>query len=210
MAAAADSSDVLIRRVRPSDRDELAAFYAALSPESRRARFLGTSAGLSASQSRSFCTPDHQHAEGFVALAPAATGAATVVGHLCLEPVGEGRLELAVAVVDTWQGHGIGRTLFEAALDWARQRRCTEIVASAYADNGRVLRLLSSAPHSPRISVADAGVVNVSIPLVGELPAAWQKVPGRRSPAPARGRAANSRCRVFWRRTRRPAPDAAG
>jgi acetyltransferase len=209
MAAAADLTDVLIRRVRPSDRDELAAFYAALSPASRRARFLGTSAGLSASQSRSFCTPDHQHAEGFVALAHAGAAAA-LVGHLCLEPIGERQVELAVAVADGWQGHGTGRKLFESALDWARRRRCSGIVASAYADNGRVLRLLSSAPHPARISVADAGVVNVLIPLVGELPAAWQNVPGRRSPAPARGRAAKSRCRVFWRRTRRPAPDAAG
>jgi GNAT superfamily N-acetyltransferase len=204
--AAADHAAVEIRRVRPSDGEALAGFYAALSAESRRARFLGTSAGLSDSQSRSFCTPDHQHAEGFVALS--ADG--QLVGHLCLEPMGEGRVELAVAVADEWQGGGIGRALFETALDWARRFRSTAIVASAYADNGRVLRLLSSAPYPARISLADAGVVSVTVPLVGELPAAWQHVPAARSPARERASSARSRCRVFWRRTRRPARDAAG
>jgi GNAT superfamily N-acetyltransferase len=196
---------VEIRRIRPSDRDALTAFYGALSAESRRARFLGPTAGLSDSLSRSFCTPDHRHAEGFVALAP--TG--RLIGHLCLVPTGPSRMELAVAVADDWQGRGVGRALFEAALGWARRQGCTEVVASAYADNGRVLRLLSSAPYPASVSAVEAGVVNVSIPLVSELPRAWQNVPA--ASRPRRGRAgARGRCRVFWRRKRLPVRGAAG
>ncbi|HEY7599187.1 MAG TPA: GNAT family N-acetyltransferase, partial [Candidatus Limnocylindrales bacterium] len=157
------------------------------------------------------CTPDHAHAEGFVALAPDGR----LAGHLCLEPAGAGRVELAVAVADEWQRRGIGRALFEAALDWAHRQRLAEIVASAYADNGPVLRLLSSAPYPATVSPAEAGTVNVTIPLVAPLPSAWRLVPApggrtrrrgsRRAAAPARGR-----CRVFWRRTPPPARGAAG
>ena len=208
MARTAKAADLTLRRVRPSDGAALSAFYAGLSAESRRSRFLGPASGVSDALSRSFCTPDHSHAEGFVALA--ADGA--LVGHLCLEPLDESRLELAVAVADEWQGRGIGRALFEAALGWARQRRYREVVASAYADNGRVLRLLSSAPFAAQVSPAGAGVVNVTLPLAGELPASWQRLPpaaararrGRRS-GPARGP-----CRVFWRRTQPPVRGAAG
>ncbi|HWH37862.1 MAG TPA: GNAT family N-acetyltransferase [Candidatus Limnocylindrales bacterium] len=196
-------SPVTVRRVRPSDQSGLRDFYAALSAESRRARFLGLSPGLSEAQSLSFCTPDHMHGEGFVALADD-----RIVGHLCLEPWGEQALELAVAVADDCQGQGIGRRLFEAAVLWAQQRGALALVASAYADNARVLRLLSSAPHQPVVRGPDAGVVTVTIPLQGPLPKSWRRpeaLPAGRSAGRARGP-----CHVVWRRRRPPVRDAAG
>ena len=202
-ARVADGADVVIRRVRPSDQRPLADFYAGLSPESRRARFLGIIPGLTPSQSLSFCTPDHQHGEGFVAVA-----GDRLVGHLCLEPNGAGSLELAVAVADEWQGRTIGRRLFEAALAWARGHGCRTIVATAYADNLRVLRLLSSAPLPPTVRGPEAGVVTVTIPLSGALPQPWRKVV--RPQRPQRLVSATSPCRVVWRRRRPPVRDAAG
>jgi acetyltransferase len=207
---------VAIRRVRPADSAALQAFYAHLSPDSRRARFLGTCAGLSERQAMSFCTLDHQHAEGFVAFAGAGTGDQQLVGHLCLEPSGEQRLELAVAVADEWQGRGIGRTLFERALRWAQEHGTVEIIATAYADNVRVLRLLSSAPHAPTISGSDAGVVTVTIPLVASLPTVCslptvsQRVPRAAQRTKALTGRARRRCRVSWRRRQPPVRGAGG
>jgi GNAT superfamily N-acetyltransferase len=197
-----------IRRVRPSDWMKLREFYALLSPDSRRARFLGSGAGLSDAQSLSFCTPDHVHGEGLVALA-----GERLVGHLCLEPCDAEQLELAVAVSDDCQGRGVGRRLFEAALSWASRGGFRSIVATAYADNARVLRLLSSAPHGAVIRGPDAGVVTVDVPLVQPLPQPWRKVAGRkqaqrRSGTPA-APAARRRCRVVWRRRRPPERAAA-
>ncbi|MEX2548122.1 MAG: GNAT family N-acetyltransferase [Chloroflexota bacterium] len=164
-----------IRRVRPFDGEALAEFYSRLSPESRRARFLGCgAAGIAGQAARTFCTPDHIHEEGFVALAARPSSSALsepeIVGHLCLVHSGTAVLELGVAVADDHQGRGIGRRLFEAALAWAHDQGCARIVATAFADNARVLRLLSSAPHPPVIEPADGGVVEVVIPLVGQLP----------------------------------------
>ena len=67
--------------------------------------------GPSQAQSVSFCAPDHEHREGFVAVVPRHRRAGErVVGHLCLEPAGGHVVEVAVAVADDLQHHGIGRT----------------------------------------------------------------------------------------------------
>ena len=205
----------IIRHVQPSDQRALLDFYDNLSAESRYERFLGFTRSMGEEAARSFCTPDHMHGEGFVALLkdPMRAGPPRIVGHLCLQPCGDDQLELAVAVADAYQGRGIGRQLFTSALNWAQAHAVERIFASAFADNGRVLRLLSSAPYPPEVSPADSGVVDVTIPLVAEtLPADISAVPvGARRGARA-GHAAKQvsrSCRVVWRGTRRPAHAAA-
>ena len=204
---------VTIRRVRPSDAAALADFYAALSAESRRARFLGYTPGMSPSLSRSFCTPDHMHAEGFVAsLATAAGGEQELVGHLCLEPAGGRSIELALAVADEYQGRGLGRALLEAAVNWGQKHDVQAILASAFADNVRVLRLLSSSPHGARILPARGGVVDVVIPLVAELPHDLFVMP-HSAVRRRQGRLVSTVrpcCRAFWQRRPRPERDAVG
>ena len=208
---------VVVRRVQPADREALQSFYARLSEASRYARFLGFSSGLSDTAARTFCTPDHMHVEGFVALVPEERGEQRLVGHLCLEPAGGPRLELAVAVDDRYQGHGIGRRLMEAALEWAQRHHFEAIIASAFADNARVLSLLSSAPFPAHLAPADGGVVDVVIPLVPELlsdqPAVLTPdlLASLRRRRPHHRPLTASRCsRVVWRGTRPPAHGAAG
>jgi GNAT superfamily N-acetyltransferase len=191
-----------IRRVRPSDAEALRALYASLSAESRRARFLGSTGGPGEKVSRTFCTPDHMHEEGFVAVAPKEQ----LVGHLCLVDVGDSRIELGIVVADEWQGWGIGRRLFEAALEWARDRGVDTILATCFADNWRVLALLSSSEHRPNVTAADSGVVEVEIPLRGPLPRAMSRPP---YPPVPHGNALRRR-RGASPHTRRPGRVAAG
>ncbi len=205
-----NDGDLVVRRIQPSDRELLPDFYASLSPDSRYARFLG-SGNLSDDAVRSFCTPDHMHDEGFVALLRDGDRP-RVVGHLCLEPAGPGRLELAVAVSDAVQGRGIGRRLMVAALEWATARHFEAILATALVGNSRVLRLLTSAPYPAHVAAADSGAVDVVIPLVpellpdrptvlpAELRASSRRVGRRRS----RARTTKSCSRVVWRRIGRP------
>jgi GNAT superfamily N-acetyltransferase len=203
---------VSIRRVHPADQAALRDFYAALSTDSRRARFLGWVRGLSGEQSLTFCTPDHTHAEGFVAVSEQPEDRGAVLGHLCLEPAGKRRLELAIAVADAAQGHGVGRELFRTALDWAVARGYQAVTASCMADNSRVLSLLTSAPNPARIAAADAGVVNVYVPLQEPLPPEWTSAevfaPPRRRHRPVSRLTVP--CRAVWRRTSPPARGAGG
>jgi GNAT superfamily N-acetyltransferase len=199
-----------IRRVHPEDDVALRNFYSRLSPHSRHSRFLGGVSGLSTGQSMTFCTPDHMHAEGFVAISERPSDHGTILGHLCLEPAGRRRLELALAVADAEQGHGIGRALFGTALAWAMEHSYRSIVASCLVSNGPVLSLLSSAPYGDVITTTDAGVVNVTIPLLAPLPEDWTSPPAH-GPRHRRAKARVSLpCHAVWRRGRPPAHVAEG
>ncbi len=206
-----------IRRVHPADQAALVDFYSNLSAETRYARFLGFTRGVSSDLARSFCTPDHIHGEGFVALLgdPMRAGPPRIVGHLCLQPCGDRQLELAIAVADAYQGRGIGRQLMTSALNWAQARGTQQILASAFADNSRVLRLLSSAPYPASVNSVGGGVVDIVIPLVAEDPRSELAAPGERAGKPRAGRSrpaaktVSRSCRVVWRDTRRPARAAA-
>ncbi len=215
--ASAHTDDVVVRRIQPSDRALLPDFYAGLSMDSRYARFLGTG-NLSDEAVRSFCTPDHMHDEGFVALLGEGDRR-RLVGHLCLEPAGPRRLELAVAVSDQMQGRGIGRLLMEAALQWATARQYEAILASALVGNSRVLRLLTSAPYPAHVAAAASGTVDVVIPLVPELlpdgptalPAELRASARRRLRSGRHSAPSTRSCsRVVWRGRRPPARGAGG
>jgi len=161
---------VRIRSIRADDRDELSRFYAALSPESRLARFHAVSRGIGDAAATLLCGPDHEHREGFIAEPAGASsvdpGEARIVGHLCLEPSAPG-FEMAVAVADDWQAQGIGRALLLAAVDWATSHGIERIHASALSSNSAVLGLIASIGRPVRESMSSAGVVQVAMHIGG-------------------------------------------
>jgi GNAT superfamily N-acetyltransferase len=161
---------ITIRPIGPADHDALAAFYGELSEESLWSRFHGVAHGISDGAATVFCGPDHEHREGFVALARGRRGAAPViVGHLCLEPAGADEVELAVAVADRWQGRGVGRALLRAAIAWARCHDVTRLQASMLTTNSAILGLLRSARLPTRLSKPQAGVVTATMELTPAL-----------------------------------------
>lgn len=129
-----------VRRVRPADAAALFGFYEALSPDSRHARFLSFGR-IALDQAERMAAADGIARCGLVIDVPA-TG--EIAGHLCLEPTERAGLEIGIAVGDVWQGHGVGRALLAAGLAWARRQGVPELYGVALADNGRILRLLSS------------------------------------------------------------------
>jgi nucleotide-binding universal stress UspA family protein/GNAT superfamily N-acetyltransferase len=164
------AAGVAIRAIRPGDATALQQFYADLSDDSRRARFLGWSSGLQPWQSRTFCTTDHQHREGFVATLPGPDGGdEEIVGHLCLEPDGDESAELAIAVADRLQRRGIGRGLMAAALDWARRTGTRQLTATAACANSGIFRLLQSLGLEARTTAARSGMCDLAIALQPDL-----------------------------------------
>ena len=163
---ASERGEVRSRAIRPSDERKLQRFYAGLSPESRRTRFFSLSPGLSQAQSRTFCTTDHDHREGFVAVAR--TGPdheERIIGHLCLEPDGAEAAEVAIAVADARQRQGIGRRLLAAGAAWARREHITRLTATMLAGNAPIHGLLASVGLPTRVTYVGAGLSELAIDL---------------------------------------------
>lgn len=151
---------VSIRPIDTTDAEALTSFYAGLSPASRRRRFLGSGAAPTPHQCRRFTEPGHA---GFVAaLRGSGPCDGDVIGHLCLEPFGDGREEVAVAVADGFQHRHIGRELLGAALGSARRRGVREIRGTFYLGNGPLLGLLRHLPGL-RIRTIGEGLAECSI-----------------------------------------------
>lgn len=170
MATLAALPPVRIRPIEPGDRDALMEFYAALSPQSLALRFHGASNGIAERAACFFCGPDHEHREGLVAVLDGpGVPAPTIVGHLCLEPSGDHEVEMAVAVADRWQRHGIGRRLLVAAMTWADDHGVDRLRASMMSTNAAVLGLIRSMGRVVTLSMPGAGVVDATIDLSNAL-----------------------------------------
>lgn len=156
---------VCIRSVRPRDRAALARFYAALSNDSRYARFLSTARGISDRAAATFCGPDHEHREGLVATSRGADGRIRIVGHLCLDPLDDGAFEMAVAVADAWRGQGIGRRLLNAAIAWARRHGVSHLRATMLATNSPVIALIRGTGCQVVMTSPTGGVIEATIKI---------------------------------------------
>jgi ribosomal protein S18 acetylase RimI-like enzyme len=138
--------DIRVRRVVVGDAIELGQFYADLSAESRASRFHSASRGISHEQADHFASVDHRRRDGFVAVADR-----RIVGHLALEPIGPETDELAIAVDDRFQQHGVGTLLLAAGIASARLRGVRRIVALVKAENGPMQHLLTTSQHPLRL-----------------------------------------------------------
>jgi GNAT superfamily N-acetyltransferase len=134
----ADMSRVRIRELGPADGDVVDVVFAGLSPRSRYLRFHGPVGELSAATRRSLTALDGRT---HVALAAFAQG--RPIGIVRVMELGDGCGELAVEVVDRWQGSGVGTQLLRAARDRAAELGYRELVGEMLAVNGAVHKALS-------------------------------------------------------------------
>jgi acetyltransferase len=172
MTPSPSSVSFRVRPIAPTDRDVLAEFYRELSNDSREARFLGAAPGIGDPTARFFCRVDHEHREGMVAEVVGADGSRIIVGHLCLEPIGPGKAEMAIAVADAWQHHGLGRALLGRAIGWANLHEIAQLSASMRCSNVAVLGLIRSMGLPVTLEVGAGGVVDARIDMRDALPSA--------------------------------------
>jgi GNAT superfamily N-acetyltransferase len=128
-----------IRPVRRTDAPGLADFYARLTPESRRCRFLGSSMPAAEFVSALAGEP------GMVA-ALQGNGARNgeIVAHASVQLDGHHGAEVAFAVADELQGHGLGRRLVSRSLRLARELGADRASATLLAGNVQMRHLLTA------------------------------------------------------------------
>jgi GNAT superfamily N-acetyltransferase len=124
--------------------------FAGLSTDSRFRRFHGAMPRMSAMvRDRLTAVDGRRH------LAVAAFARHEPVGIARLITVGPGRAELAVEVVDAWQGLGVGSRLVRAVVERGRSVGIIEIVADVLGENTAMLQLLVSL--FPDLDIDDGG-----------------------------------------------------
>lgn len=165
---------VVLRPIRPQDKDALAAGLARLSPESVYRRFLQPKPRLSAAELRYLTEVDGMDHVALVAELAGGTGPRPVVavGRWVRDRERPDQAELAVVVCDALQGQGLGSLLGRELAALARERGILRFTATMLAENEPARRLLAGLTGGLTTSVS-GGVRE----FAGELPAA--------APAPA-------------------------
>lgn len=153
--------------MEPGDKGAIAAGFERLSPESRYRRFFTAMSRLSDADLRYLTEVDHRDHEAVIGFDDDG------------EPVGVARYvrgeipneaEVAVAVVDDWQGKGAGTALLERLVERARENGVERFVASVLSENEDALELfrsISPGDPSPRRSVPGQVELLIELPRDG-------------------------------------------
>ena len=136
-----DGSKVLVRRVQRSDAPLLADGFSRLSAESRRRRFLARKDQLSPAELRYFTDIDHHDHEALGAL-DHTDGRGVGVARYVRDPTDPQAAEIAVTIIDDWQGRGLGTELLARLSDRARAAGICRFTALVAADNQAMTALL--------------------------------------------------------------------
>ena len=137
-----DGSTVMIRPVRPVDAQLLADGFARLSARSRRLRFLTPKTELSPAELRYFTDVDHHDHEALGALNHA-DGRGVGIARYVRDADDPQAAEIAVTIIDDWQGRGLGTELVAQLSERARAegiRRFTALVAAGNPATAGLLR----------------------------------------------------------------------
>ena len=162
-APGAGTPPIVIRAIRPDDKQALRDGTDRLSERSRYRRFLSPHSSLTPAELTYFTEVDHHDHEALVAIDPT-TGVGVGVARYIRSRSHPDCAELAVAVADDWQQHGVGTRLTEALADRARQEGITRFTALMFADNTPMLRLIKSLGVVHDMSVAQ-GIVELTVEL---------------------------------------------
>jgi RimJ/RimL family protein N-acetyltransferase len=139
-----DGSAVMIRQVRSTDAPLLADGFDRLSAASRQMRFLGVKKQLSAAELRYLTDVDHHDHEALGAL-DLADGHGVGIARYVRDSDDPQAAEIAVTIIDDWQGRGLGTELLARLSDRARQEGVRRFTALTDASNVAVAALLRNA-----------------------------------------------------------------
>jgi RimJ/RimL family protein N-acetyltransferase len=169
-----DGTPVLIRAIRPDDRERIITAFHKLEPRTVYTRFFSAKRELTETDLRRIDASDFEHAA--VLVATLGSGADEVIigggAYTVLERPGEPRTaEVSFTIEEDYQGQGLS-TLFMALLaEIGRERGIERFEAEVLSGNKRMLRVFerSGLPLTRRL---EGGVVLVQMVLTQSAPPA--------------------------------------
>ncbi|WP_430318375.1 N-acetyltransferase family protein [Pseudomonas nitroreducens] len=150
-----DGSHVLIRPLRPDDREREAEFIARLSPEARHFRFLCTMKEVSPSLLDQLMAVDFKESVAYVALAHQEGELVEVGISRYARGADPQQCECAVTVADAWRHRGLAVALMRHLIDTARQQGLKQMYSVDTAANSAMHELARFLGFSSRQDPSD-------------------------------------------------------
>jgi GNAT superfamily N-acetyltransferase len=163
IAPTAGAQSLLIRPISPDDKQEMTDAFERLSEQSRYRRFLSPHGRLTDAELRYFTEIDHHDHEALVAVQPVSELGAGVARYVRNKD-DPSVAELAVAVVDEWQGQGVGSRLTAALAERAREEGIKSFSALLLADNELMMSILGDLGEV-QVVQSELGTVEVIVDL---------------------------------------------
>jgi GNAT superfamily N-acetyltransferase len=156
-------AEVWIRPIRSADKRLLAAAFDHLSEQSRYRRFLHPIKGLRSRDLTYFTELDHHDHEALIALDD--TGDVVGIARYIRSDAESAEAEVAIAVIDEWQGRGLGTQLLIRLMTRARSEGVRRFTGTALSENREVVELVEHlAPLVASRSSAGVTELEVSLP----------------------------------------------
>ncbi|MBI1818333.1 MAG: GNAT family N-acetyltransferase [Deltaproteobacteria bacterium] len=155
-----DGSSIHIRALRPSDKALLIEHFQQLSPRSVYFRFFGAKKRLTDAELARFTELDFARNAALVAVRRDGGCELLIgVGRYSSSAVAH-RAEVAFAVLDKYQGRGVGTLLLEHLVPIARANGITEFEADVLGENNQMLQVFAASGFTVKRSI-EAGVFHV-------------------------------------------------
>ena len=160
-----DGSEIVVRPVRARDKAAIVSGFERMSPQSRYRRFFAPLQKLSGRDLTYLTEVDHHDHEALIGFEAASGEPVGVARYVRSETAAEA--EVAVTVIDDWQGRGAATALLDALVERARDEGIERFIALVLSENRDALELFEHlAPDAgePRRSASG------NLELVIELP----------------------------------------
>jgi RimJ/RimL family protein N-acetyltransferase len=167
---ARDGSRIRIRQFHREDQELWQRGFEHMSDESRYRRFL-TAMPTAPPQLVRWLTELDHHDRDAVAAFDEATGEGIGLARYVRDPNRPHVAEVALAIVDEWQGRGVGTLLLGALCGRAREEGITTFTAMMLATNREMMDVLAQL-GPVRIVHREAGTVEVEVPNPAAPPVA--------------------------------------
>lgn len=157
-------SSAVIRPIRPDDGPRLSEALRQLSPESQHRRFLFSKGSFSPAELDYFTHCDGVHHLALVLVEIGSNGLEdqfVAVARSIRDKVDAGLAEVAIAVADDWQHHGVGEMLIRALASSAWDARIRSWYAILFTNNFAMRKLLESVGQKQSEQPEDVGVVRL-------------------------------------------------
>jgi GNAT superfamily N-acetyltransferase len=161
-----DGREIEIRALQPADQDDMLAAVDRTSAQSLYRRFFGAKRHFSESEKAFFLNVDFVTHVALVAVAKEGSGSVIIGGgrYIVVRP---GAAELAFAVVDEYQGQGIGAALMRHLTLLARDAGIKELIAEVLPENLPMLKVFQNSGLDLQTKHR-AGVVEVTLNVTND------------------------------------------